>query len=56
MGASSSQEITKKQENHTKIEVKTEQKSIEQDNTKLENISNIFREKEITLSIKENSK
>ena len=49
MGASSSQEITKQQENHTKIEAKPEQKSIEQDNTKIENISNIFREKEITL-------
>ena len=49
MGASSNQEITKQQENHTKIEAKPEQKSIEQDNTKIENISNIFREKEITL-------
>ena len=49
MGASSSNEISEYQENHTKIEAKTEQKYIEQEKTKIENISGIFREEEIAL-------
>ena len=49
MGASSSNEISEYQENHTKIEAKTEQKYIEQEKTKIENISGIFREEEIDL-------
>ena len=47
MGASSSQEITKQQENHTKIEAKPEQKYIEQEKTKIENISGTFEKKKL---------
>ena len=52
MGASSSKEISEYQENNTKIEAKIEQKYIEQEKTKIENISGIFREEEIAYQSK----
>ena len=47
MGASSTNEISDHQENHTKIEAKTEQKYIEQEKTKIENISGTFEKKKL---------
>jgi len=47
MGASSTNEISDHQENHTKIEAKPEQKYIEQEKTKIENISGTFEKKKL---------